>query len=322
MDAEPAPPAPPRLPELPRRVSAEETRALWDRVPGYLNAATLGLPPRTVTAAMHAAVESWATGQASAPGYDAVVARARELYAGLVGVPRSWVAVGSQVSVMAALVAAALPEGAEVLVIRGDFSSIVFPFLVHADRGVRVRHVPLEALADELDDRTTLVAYALAQSADGRIVDAAAVREAAARHGALTFCDLTQAAGVLPVSAADDDLTVCSAYKWLCHPRGAAYLTVRPEVGERLRPIFAGWYAGESRWDAVYGPQMELAHDMRRFDVSPAWLAWAGAVPAMELFSRLDRAPGARARRRARRRLAEAPRAGASRTPGGVAARS
>jgi selenocysteine lyase/cysteine desulfurase len=33
---------------------------------------------------------------------------------------------------------------------------------------------------------------------------------------------------------------------------------------------------------------MLLAADARRFDVSPAWLAWAAAVPAMELFAGLD----------------------------------
>jgi kynureninase len=92
----------------------------------------------------------------------------------------------------------------------------------------------------------------------------------------------------MPCHAGDFDVTSCSAYKWLCHPRGTAYLTVRPEVWDRLRPVHAGWYAGESRWDAVYGPQMLLAADARRFDVSPAWLAWAGAVPAMELFAGLD----------------------------------
>ncbi len=33
---------------------------------------------------------------------------------------------------------------------------------------------------------------------------------------------------------------------------------------------------------------MLLASDARRFDVSPAWLAWAAAVPAMRLFAGLD----------------------------------
>lgn len=81
---------------------------------------------------------------------------------------------------------------------------------------------------------------------------------------------------------------MAAAYKWLCTPRGAAFLTIRPGVADRLRPLAAGWYAGESVWDSVYGPQMQLAADARRFDVSPAWLAWVGAQPALELFAGAD----------------------------------
>ncbi len=282
-----APSMPPSVPPS-ETLSAERARAEWDRVPGYLNAATLGLPTRAVVAALTSEVAAWAAGRASALGYDDAVAACREAYARLVGVPPSWVAVHAQTSVTASLVASALPDDAEVVLPEGDFTSMVFPFLVHADRGVRVRQVPLTALADEVRPSTTLVAFSLAQSSNGELADAEAVRAAAAEHGTLTFCDLTQAAGWMPCAATDFDVTTCSAYKWLCHPRGTAYLTVRPGVWDRLRPIHAGWYAGESRWDAVYGPQMLLAADARRFDVSPAWLAWAGAVPAMELFAALD----------------------------------
>ncbi len=138
---------------------------------------------------------------------------------------------------MVSLVAASLPDGAEVVVPEGDFTSVVFPFLVHADRGVRVRQVPLAGLADAIGPATTAVAFSLAQSANGVVADADAVREAAARHGVLTLCDLTQAAGWMPSDASRFDVTTCSAYKWLCHPRGTAYLTVRPEVMDRLRPL-------------------------------------------------------------------------------------
>jgi selenocysteine lyase/cysteine desulfurase len=269
-------------------MSASTIAAAWPRTRGYLNAATLGLPPTAVVEAMTADLARWSAGESSAAGYDADVARCRELFGQLVGVPDSWVATGAQTSVSAALVATALPDDAEVIVPEGDFTSIIFPFLVQADRGVRVQHVPLEGLADAVSASTTLVAWSMAQSSDGRLADSDSVVEAAARHGALTLCDLTQAAGWMPCDASLFDVTICAAYKWLCHPRGTAYLTVRPKVSERLRPIHAGWYAGESRWDSVYGPDMHLAADARRFDVSPAWICWTGSVPAMELFAPAD----------------------------------
>lgn len=258
--------------------------------PGHFAAPTIGLPPRSTVDALRSALTTWAEGDASAPGYDASVQRARELYADLVCVPADWVAVASQVSAFAGVVAASLPDGAEVVCPHGDFSSVVFPFLVHADRGVTVRQVPLDGLADEVGPRTSAVAYSLVQSATGAIADAAAVREAASRVGALTFCDVTQAAGWLPVDAAAYDVTACGGYKWLCNPRGTAYLTVRPDVLDRLRPLYAGWYAGEDRWASVYGPDMHLAASARRLDASPAWHSWVGAVPSLEVLTTLPRA--------------------------------
>lgn len=262
----------------------------WDRVPGYLNAATMGLPPREAVAALRGALAGWAEGKASPEAYDLHIVAARELYARLVGVPVSWVAVGSQVSVFAGTVAASLPAGSSVVCVEGDFTSVIYPFLVQAgqaERGVSVRTVPLQRLADEIDSGTDLVAFSLAQSATGLLADVPAVAAAAAEHGALTLCDTTQATGWMPVDAAGFDLTVCAGYKWLCQPRGTAYLTIRPEVADRLIPNNAGWYAGESVWTSVYGSDMALASDARRFDVSPAWLCWVGAAAAGGVFDRL-----------------------------------
>lgn len=265
-----------------------DLRAAFTPVAGYLDAATLGLPPRAGADALRDALDAWQSGRADAAAYDAAVRRSRAAYARLVGVPVEHVAIGAQASPLVGLVAAGLPDGAEVVVVDGDFTSVVFPFLAHADRGVRVRHVALDRLADEVRPGTDLVAFSLVQSRDGQLADADAVCAAAAAVGARTLCDTTQAAGWFPVDAARFDLTVCSAYKWLCGPRGTAFLTARPEVAASLRPLHAGWYAGADVWASVYGPDMTLAPDARRFDVSPAWLCWVGLAPALELLAGVD----------------------------------
>ncbi|CAN5273185.1 aminotransferase class V-fold PLP-dependent enzyme [soil metagenome] len=252
---------------------------------GYLAVASIGLPPRQTVEAITADLAAWSRADRDPQGYDAVIERTRAHYAALVGVPVDRVAQGSQTSVMTSVVAAAAPEGAEILCIEGDFSSIVFPF---EQRGLRVRSVPASALADSITDGTWLVVFSLVQSATGVVADSAAIVEAAARHGAYTFCDTTQAAGVLPVDAVLYDVTVCHTYKWLCSPRGVALMTLSERFDALLTPLQAGWYAGDDVWQSCYGPDMHLARTARRFDVSPAWQAWIGAEQSLALFAGLD----------------------------------
>jgi selenocysteine lyase/cysteine desulfurase len=253
---------------------------------GYLAAASMGLPSVPLLERMHGELDAWRGLERDPVFYAEVAERTRALYAKLVSVPVDRVAIGSQTSVFAGLIASSVPAGAEVLCVEGDFSSMVFPFLQRPD--ITVRHVAGETLAAAITDRTWLVAFSLVQSATGAVADAAAIREAAARHGARTFCDTTQATGVLPVDARLFDATVCHSYKWLCAPRGAAFLTVSESFQDELTPTFAGWYAGEKIWASCYGPAMQLASDARRFDVSPAWPAWVGAEVALGMFAELD----------------------------------
>jgi selenocysteine lyase/cysteine desulfurase len=251
----------------------------------YLNTATLGLPPRRAWRALQAALADWRAGTADAVQYDVPLAAARSSYAALVGVDPAAVAVGSQVSVFAGLVAVALPDGSEVLTAAGDFTSILFPFHAQAGRGVVVREVPLERLADAVTSRTALVSVSAVQSADGRLTDLDELEAACVVHGTPVLLDTTQAVGWLPIDASRFAYTTGGGYKWLLSPRGTAYFTVQPERLGELVPNNAGWYAGESRWDSIYGAPLRLAADARRFDVSPAWHSWVAAAPALELLA-------------------------------------
>ncbi|TFD28968.1 aminotransferase class V-fold PLP-dependent enzyme [Cryobacterium cryoconiti] len=279
---------PDRVPALPDRIGVRSARERFRGGRGYLAACTLGLPTKETEAALRADAEAWGSGRASAAGYAAVVERVRHAYAGLVTVPASRVAIGSQASVLAGLIAASVPDGAEVLCVDGDFSSMVFPFLAQAHRGVTLRNLPLGDLAAGITAETWLVAFSLVQSATGAIADTAGIVAAARAHGSFTLCDTTQAAGWMPVDASVFSATICHSYKWLCAPRGVAFLTVNERLAALLHPVQAGWYAGRDPWASCYGPDMDLATDARRFDVSPAWNAWVGAEPALDLFGRLD----------------------------------
>ena len=268
-------------------LTLEAARKEFEPMGVYVNTASIGLPPRRAVEALGDAIETWRTGRAEAAGYDELVNRARQRFAALVATTPDRVAIGNQVSTFTALVASALPDGARVLAAEEDFTSILFPFLAHADRGVRVQTVPLSGLVDAIGPGVDLVAVSAVQSADGRLVPGGleAMASAAARHGCLTYVDATQAVGWLPVQADRFDFVSCAAYKWLLSPRGTAFGVIRPERLAMLRPLHAGWYAGDDPWTSIYGPPLRLAKDARRLDISPAWLAWAGTLPALELLA-------------------------------------
>ena len=255
----------------------------------YLNTASLGLPPRSSLAALREVLTDWQCGRANPPDYDAPLDASRGAYARLVGVDAADVAVGGQVSVFAGLVAANLPDRSEVLTVPGEFTSIVFPFLAQAGRGVTVREVPLEHLADAVTANTALVSVSAVQSADGRVADLDALEQVCASTRTQVLLDTTQAVGWLPIDAGRLAYTTGGGYKWLLAPRGTAFFTVLPDLADSMIPHAAGWYAGHDPWTSIYGSPLRLAAGARRFDVSPAWHSWVGQAPALELLTSIGR---------------------------------
>lgn len=252
----------------------------------YLNTASAGLLPRRSADALRAAVEESASYGTMGRDYFGPAAASRAAFARLVDIPEERVAIGSSVAVQSAFVAASLPPDCEVLVPEGDFSSLVNPLWER-----RVRTVPLEALAEEVRPQTALVAFSAVQSANGRIADLEAVREAARAHGARTYLDATQAAGWLPLRAADYDYFVCGAFKWLLCPRGTTFMTFGadggPEGKDWPAPRHAGWVAGEDLGESVYGPVLRPAATARRFDEPHAHFSYVGAERSLALIGEL-----------------------------------
>ncbi|GGR47810.1 aminotransferase class V-fold PLP-dependent enzyme [Streptomyces roseolus] len=247
----------------------------------YLNTSACALLPRRTVEAVTALARETADGRAGGAGDFDLVDGARASFARLVSVAPERVAVGSSVGVHAGMIAQSMPAGAEILFPEGDFSSLITPFTVRGD--LKVRFVPLERLAESVRPETTLVAFSAVQSADGRTVDFAAVRAAAAAHGARTLLDATQSAGWLPLRAGEWDYTVAGAYKFLLCPRGASFLTVTEEAQDSLLPVHANWVTGEERWVNSYGPVRELARSARRFDEPAAFLSYHGAAASLAL---------------------------------------
>jgi selenocysteine lyase/cysteine desulfurase len=258
----------------------------FDVPDGYLNTASIGIPSAAVADAVAGAVAGWRAGTGRPREFDEPVAQARAGFAELVGVGADRVAIGSAVSPLIGLVAAAVPDGTRVLVARGDFTSVTWPFAAHAGRGVTVTEIDLAEIgprAGEFD----LVAVSTVQSANGRLADLGALRAARA-GGTRVVLDATQSLGWLDADLSWADAVVAAGYKWLLSPRGAAWMAIRPELA--TMPYGAGWYASADRWSDVYGLPMTLAPDARALDTSPAWYSHVGAAVALPWLAGLDRA--------------------------------
>jgi selenocysteine lyase/cysteine desulfurase len=250
---------------------------------GYLDTGTYGLPPRSTLEALERALRAWRTGESWRPWEEDGEA-CRALFGALVGAEPRDVALLPALSAAAGLVAASLPTrpGDNVVLAEDDFTSTLLPWRGLEARGVELRLLRLDELAEAIDERTALVAVSLVQSADGAVPDVAALKASGAR----LFLDATQAVGAVPVNVEGVDYLAAHPYKWLCAPRGLAFLYVRRERLTEIVPWTAGWKSRLHPYEHFYGLP-ELTSHARRLDVSLPWLVAAGTRPSLELIAAL-----------------------------------
>ncbi len=259
----------------------EEARELWEPAGVYCNTASFGLPPRPAWDALQQALAEWHGGRTSWEHWGEFTEGSRAAFARLVGARIERVAVGGTVSELVGTVVTALPDGARVVVPEIEFTSTLFPLLVQ--QRLNVRTVPAAQLADAVAAGVDAVAFSAVQMSNGEVADLDAIVAAAASVDAVTLCDATQAVGWLPIDATRFDAVVCGAYKWLASPRGSVFLAISDRLLERTVPHSANWFAGEDVHSSYFGPPLRLAQSARRLDVSPAWFAWIGTQPALEV---------------------------------------
>lgn len=259
--------------------------ASFDVEPGYLNTASVGIPPRHVVDAVRGWVDDWAHGGVSAVAMDAPVDATRRAFAQLTGFSDVDVAVGASVSGLLGPVAAAFPPGTRVLTAEREFTSVSWPF---AACGHTVDEVPLDDVPERAAEYD-VVAVSVAQSADGALVGLDALHAATAGGDTVVVLDGTQSIGWLTADLSWADAVVAGGYKWLLSPRGATWLACSDRLLARVTPSAAGWYAGDDRWQRTYGIPLGLADGARRLDVSPAWASFVGAAAALGWHTELDR---------------------------------
>jgi len=266
-------------------MSARNARHLFDPDPDviYLDAGTYGLAPRPAIEVSMAALRGWQSGKADfIRDWEPAGERGRELFARIIGASADEIALVPSVSVGVGLIAASIPEGAEVLLPQEEFTSLAAPFFAAAEgRKATVREVSYCDLASQIRASTTLVALSLTRAQSGETADLGPIIAAAQKHGAKVLVDSTHATPFVSLKGhiTGIDYLVCHGYKHLLLPRGVAFLYVRRDRWDETIPYLANWRS----LARSYGGPLTLAPNASRFDVSLAWHAWVGAIPALEL---------------------------------------
>lgn len=136
-----------------------------------------------------------------------------------------------------------------------------------------------------LDSNLASVVLSHVNYRSAAIADAPAITNLAREAGALVLWDLSHSAGSVPVELEGwgVDLAVGCTYKYLNGGPGApAYLYVRRELQDELRPPIQGWFAQREQFEM--GPRFERADRIRGWLTgTPGILGLTGAQAGIEV---------------------------------------
>ncbi len=269
--------------------------------PAYFLYHSIGLYPGKGTE-MAAALSEFADGWAATDGGQwprALAARETflTLWRALIGAAEGSLTSAENVTQALYSLIGSLPArhlaGRRVLVAADCFPSLHFLLAGLARRlGFSLNTVPLRAgetwVRDEdmiaaWDERVGVALLTFVTSTASHRPDLGALTAHGRAMGSLVGVDLTQGAGLLPYSVAQDrpDFVVSTTLKWLCGTPGAGILHVRPDLLAECRPELRGWFSQPDpfSWDL---DGFAYADDARRFDHgTPSVLACVGSVPAL-----------------------------------------
>ena len=185
-------------------------------------------------------------------------------------------------------------KGKRVLVAQDCFPSLHFLLAGVAERfGFTLSTVPVRQGGNWVEDEDMVAAWGddvglalltwVSSTASHRCDLDALVGHARAK-GSLVGVDITQGIGLLPFDATAPavDFTISTSLKWLCGASGAGILHIAEPLLRECRPELRGWFSQPDpfSWDL---DTFSYAPDARRFDHgTPAVLAFAASVPALE----------------------------------------
>ncbi len=241
----------------------------WGLDPGtvFLNHGSFGATPHAVLAAQHALrvrLESQPV-RFMVRELEPLLDAARASLAGLIGADADDLAFvpNATAGVNTALAACALANGDELLTTDHEYNACRNALEVTAQRaGARivVASVPFPlrtatevtaALFEHVTPRTRLVLIDHVTSPTGLVLPMAEIVAALGARGIDTLVDGAHTVGMVPLDLASLGATYYTGnlHKWLCAPKGAAFLWVRRDRQASVRPLMISHGANSPRTD-------------------------------------------------------------------------
>jgi selenocysteine lyase/cysteine desulfurase len=228
-------------------------------------------------------LDSWNRSGMDWDAWMAEVALAKNAFAKLIGAAPTDVAVFGSVSAAASAVASALDldgERRRIVVSGMEFPGVAHVWLAQGRRGAQVCQVAVHnngidanSYDSLINERTALVSACHGWYLNGFVQDVARIAARARAAGALSFVDAYQTLGAVPVNVRDlgVDFLATGTLKFLMGVSGIAFLYVRPEIVESLRPTATGWF----------GRVDPFAFDAQTLDWSPNASRFDAGTPAV-----------------------------------------
>jgi cysteine desulfurase/selenocysteine lyase len=232
----------------------------------WINCSHQGALPRVAADAAREAI-AWkqAPYNLTSKRFTDVPARLRTALSKLVGAPEDEIALANSASYGLHLLTNGIPlrDGDEVLLVRGDFPSVILPWLGLEQRGIAIRHLepPLdpEKLAGAITNRSRVLCTTWVHSFTGVALDLDSIGAVCRERGMWFVVNGAQAVGARPidVTATPIDALVSVGFKWLCGPYGTGFCWMRPALRDSLEVNRAYWLA------------MQTADDLGKEDALP-----------------------------------------------------
>lgn len=224
----------------------------------YLNSCSQGALSHEVRAAYERYLRDWDEKGSPWDLWVELNETARTRFARLLNAATDEIAVTTSVSagVSSLLSGLKLRDGRHKMVV-SDFEFPTIGQNLHAQElnGAKVEHVPasadvtipLDRLAEAIDEETVLVAITHVCYRNGSRTDIQAVIDLAHEAGALVLVDSFQSVGAIPIDVKElnADFVVGGTLKYLLGSAGLGFLYCRADLLDDITPTQTGWFADD-----------------------------------------------------------------------------